>query len=98
MQLPTIKSLRACLGGIALGLGAIGLFLFAIGIPFCIFEAHFWAGFGEGPPQTVQQHQAAVDAGLRWAALHRLMPLFLLSCVLIGYGFYEAYKERENKP
>ena len=98
MQLPTIKSVRAYLGGIAFGFGAIGLFLFMIGIPFSIFGAHFWAGFGEGPPQTTQQHQVAVDAGLRWAVLHRLMPLFLLSCALIGYGFYEAYKERENKP
>lgn len=88
------------MGGIALALGIFGLLLFTIGIPINVFEAHFWAGMGfrEGPQPTAEQLQAAVDHGLRWGIVHRLAPLFIISVALIGYGFYEAHKEKEHKP
>jgi len=93
-------SLRAYLGGIALGLGIIGLFLFALGIPFTIFNAHFWAGMGfrEGPQPTAEQLRAAVNHELWWGFLHRLAPLFAASLALISYGLFEAYQEQEHKP
>jgi hypothetical protein len=93
------SSLRADLGGVALGLGCIGLFLLAVAVPFTIFEAHFWGGFGfhEGPQPTPAQYDAAVSHQLWWSVWHRLVPLLVISICLIGYGFYEAYKEKQNK-
>jgi len=93
------KIFRAYLGGIALALGIVGLLLFAIGIPITIFGSHFFGGIGfrEEPQPTPEQLQAAVDHNLRWGILHRLVPLFVISVTLIGYGFYEAHKEKEHK-
>jgi hypothetical protein len=93
-------SIRFYLGGIALALGIIGLLLFTIGIPISIFQAHFWGGMGfrEGPQPTPDQLQAAVNNNWEWSIFHRLVPLFVISVALIGYGFYEARKERANKP
>lgn len=93
-------SFRAYLGGIALGLGIIGLFLFSIGIPFTVFEAHFWAGMGfrEEPQPTPEQLQAAVNHDLWWGVLHRLLPIFVISVALVGHGFNEAHRKKEQKP
>lgn len=93
------NAVRDDLGGIALGLGCIGLFLFALGIPLTIFGAHFWGGFGfrEGPQPTPEQLRAAVSHSFWWPVWHRLVPLFLISIALIGYGFYEVKNETDAK-
>jgi hypothetical protein len=93
-------SIRAYLGGMAMALGIIGLLLFAIGIPVTIFGAHFWGGMGfrEGAQPTQEQLQAVVDHDVEWSILHRLLPLFVISLALVGYGFYEARNEKVNKP
>jgi hypothetical protein len=90
--------LRAFAGGAALALGCFGLLFFAVGVPFSIFLSEFWTGMGfrEGPQPSAEKLQATADASLQWSIVHRLVPLFLVSVVLIGWGFYEALKEKER--
>jgi hypothetical protein len=90
---------RACLGGISLGLGCLGLLLFVLAIPLTIFGAHFWGGFGfhEGQQPTAEQVQEAVSRAFEWSFWHRLVPLLGLSLGLLGYGFYEARQEQLSK-
>jgi hypothetical protein len=73
---------------VALALGWIGLFLFALAIPLTIFGAHFFGGFGfrEGPQPTPDQLEAAVSHQFWWSVWHRLVPLFVISIGLIVYG------------
>ena len=94
------QAFRAYLGGFALALGTLGLLSFAAGVPLSIFGAHFFAGLGyrEGAQPTPAQLQAAVNRELNWSVIHRLLPLFVGSLALIGYGFYEAVKEKKSKP
>ena len=88
--------MRSYLGGAALALACFGLFLLVLAIPFTIFQAHFWGGFGyhEGRQPTAAQLEAAVSREFWWGVWHRLVPLFVMSVSLFGYGFYEARKER----
>lgn len=93
-----IKSARAYLGGMAMGLGIIGLFLFAWGIPLTIFGAQFWTGMGyrEGVQPSAEQLASAVDQAFWWGAVHRLLPLFMISILAISYGLYEALNEKRG--
>jgi hypothetical protein len=90
---------RAFAGGAALALGCIGLLFFAVSVPFSIFLSEFWVGMGfrEGPQPSAEKLQTAVDASLQWSIVHRLAPLFVVSLALIGWGFYEALKEKERR-
>jgi hypothetical protein len=93
------SSVRSYLGGVALGLGCIGLFLFALAVPLTLFGAHFWGGFGfrEGPQPSPAQLEAGISQQFWWSVWHRLAPLGVVSLSLIGYGFYEAGKEKVTK-
>ena len=92
---------RAYLGAVALALGCIGLFLFVVGVPLSFLGAHIFGGPWQfwGPSQviTAAQREAVVAEEFQWILLHRLVPLFLTSLALVGYGFCEAYKEQESK-
>ena len=94
-----VNALRAYLGGFALVLGCVGLFVFVLAIPFTIFGAHFWGGFGfrEGPQPSPAELDATVSRTLDWTIQNRLVPLFVTSVVLIGYGFYEARAEQKSR-
>lgn len=94
------SSARAYLGGLALGVGILGLlFVGVIGLPMSIFGAHFFGGLGfhEGPQPTPAQLDEAVSGVFWWSVWHRLVPFFIISVSLIGYGFYEAHKEKMSK-
>jgi hypothetical protein len=93
------RSVRGYLGGVALGLGVLGLLLFALAIPLTLFGAHFWGGMGfsEGPQPNPAQLDAAVSRLFWWSFWHRLMPLLGLSLGLMIYGFFEAHKEVTKK-
>ena len=88
---------RGYLGGIALGLGLLGLLLFVFTIPLTLFGAHFWGGFGfrEGSQPTQPQLEAAVDHVFWWSVWHRLVPQLVISLTLICFGLYEARNERK---
>ncbi|MDB6027071.1 MAG: hypothetical protein JWM68_3294 [Verrucomicrobiales bacterium] len=90
------QAVRGYLGGIAMVLGILGFFFMAIGVPISIFGAHFWVGMGfrESLPPSPSQLEALINQSLWWAVIHRLLPLFVISSTLVGYGFYEAYVER----
>lgn len=92
------NAIRGYLGGIALGLGCLALLLFVFTVPLTFFGAHFWGGFGfsEGT-QASSSHDAAVSHAFWWSVWHRLVPQLALSIVLIGFGLYEAYRERKGK-
>lgn len=77
-----------------------GLFLFALAIPLSLFAAHFWGGFRfrEAPQPTPAQLAAAVSHEFWWVVWHRLVPLLAFSISLIAFGFYEAYKAKQQAP
>jgi hypothetical protein len=92
------NSVRGYLGGIALALGCFGLLAFVLLIPFVIFSRHFWTGFSpDGPGMSAARREAAISQGLDSDVLHLFIPLFLVSLLLIAYGFYEAHIERKRK-
>ncbi|MEW6306771.1 MAG: hypothetical protein AB1705_25175 [Verrucomicrobiota bacterium] len=93
------NSWRASLGGIALGLGCIGLLIFILAMPVTLFGARFWSGFGfrEGPLPTTEQIEAAQARQFWWSVKHRLTPLFVVSIAFVGYGLYEARREIVNR-
>jgi hypothetical protein len=93
------NSVRPYLGGLALSLGCFGLFFFVLAVPFTMFGAHFWGGFGfrEGRQPTRDELDAAVSREFWWAVRHRLAPLFVGSVTLVWYGFYEMKKEQEQR-
>jgi hypothetical protein len=93
------NAIRYELGGIALGLGLLGLLLLVFSIPLTFFGAHFWGGFGfrEGPQPTPAQLKAAVDHAFWWSVWHRLVPQIIISLALISFGLYEAYREKKSK-
>lgn len=82
---------RAELGGIAFGLGCLGLFFFLLAVPFTFFAAHFWGGFGfhECPQPTAAQYDVAISDTLSWSVWHRLVPPLGISFCLVIYGVYE---------
>ena len=94
-----LNSVRGFLGGIALGLGFIGLLLFAVTIPLTFFTANFWAGFGfrEGPQPTPAHLEAVVDRELCRAVWDRLVPQLAISLALISYGLYEGFREGKER-
>src|SRR5687767_8970732 len=91
-----LRSVRAYVGGVALALGCVGLFLFALAVPLTVVGANFWgsSGFPEGPPPSVVERDTAVSRTLHWAVDNRLAPLFAASLLLLAYGFYEAHVEQ----
>jgi len=93
-----IASARATLGGIALGAGVIGLLLFVAGMVVNILFATLWQGAGArlGTQTMAEQVFSAQDQAFWWGMNHRLLPLFMISMVLIGYGWYEALNEKRR--
>jgi hypothetical protein len=82
---------RAYVGGVALAMGCVGLFLFVVSIPFTFLGAHFLEG------SSAAQPDGSVSRLLEWVIDHRLTPLFVISFVLVAYGFYEAHVEQNSK-
>jgi len=95
----TINNVRGIFGGIAIGLGSLGLLLFVFTVPLTIFGAHFWGGLGfrEGPQPPQAQLDAAVNHAFSFGFWHRLVPQFIISVALIVYGLYEARREAKSK-
>jgi hypothetical protein len=94
------KSIRADLGGLALGLGAIGLFLCALGIPLAGFTALVCTGASSqnGSTHRFMGNQSAEEDVFGQLLLNRLLPLLVISLLLTGYGFYETFNEKKTDP
>jgi hypothetical protein len=91
------NSVRPYVGGVALVLGCLGLLIGILWLPLSFAGRNFWTGFSpDGPGMPAAQREAAISEGLRADLLYTFAPLFLGSVVLIGYGLYEAYKERHT--
>lgn len=99
MSRETINNVRGIIGGMAIGLGFLGLLLFIFTVPLTLFGAHFWGGFGfrEGPQPTPAQLDATVDHVFWFGIWHRLVPQLIISVAMTGYGFYEASREARSK-
>ena len=94
-----ILAARATLGGIALGAGVMGIFLFAVGIGVNILVASALPGAGSphGTQTMAEQIYSAEDRTFWRGMTQFLLPLFAISSALIGYGYYEALNEKRLK-
>jgi hypothetical protein len=95
-----IKSFRAYLGGIALGMGFVGILVTSFFALISIPLAEFGVGLGEreSPRQVAMaHHQAAVDHELHGMLCDRVLPMLMLSFGLIAYGYFEAHVEKKVK-
>lgn len=77
----------------ALGLGGIGILLFAVGMVINAIFASFVPGM-DG--HTFEQIHAAEDRSFQQGFADRLLPLLVISMGLTGYGYYEALNEKRG--
>jgi len=98
MKRKFLHSIRAYLGGLALGLGGIGLFVVLLAIPITYVGLEMvGSGFRSGPARTPAQVAADVRRELGAVVWRKLTPMLVTSLLCIGYGVFEAVKEQQRQ-